>query len=92
MRGRPQIPESTKVSLQQRLREHARTNWSYLASKDGYEDSVLPTGGFAGAPPGRLGLRLRPLPLRRWQLTGTTALHHHKPLPHRPPTDFRRHH
>ena len=22
----------------------------YLASKDGYEDSVLPTGGFAGAP------------------------------------------
>lgn len=22
----------------------------YLASRDGYEDSVLPTGGFAGAP------------------------------------------
>jgi hypothetical protein len=22
----------------------------YLASKDGYEDSVLPTGGFAGSP------------------------------------------
>jgi hypothetical protein len=90
----PAIPESTKVSLQQRLREHARTHWPqlagvkvgyrgtfayvsgqlhdgevlplcrlryggsatrwgfavYLASKDGYEDSVLPTGGFAGAP------------------------------------------
>ena len=90
----PAIPESTKVSLQQRLSEHARTHWPqlagvkvryrgtfayvsgqlndgevlplcrlryggsasrwgfaiYLASKDGYEDSVLPTGGFAGAP------------------------------------------
>ncbi|HZD01660.1 MAG TPA: hypothetical protein VFA46_16145 [Actinomycetes bacterium] len=90
----PAIPESTKVSLQQRLREHARTHWPqlagvkvryrgsfayvsgqlhdgevlplcrlryggsatrwgfalYLASKDGYEDAVLPTGGFAGAP------------------------------------------
>jgi hypothetical protein len=90
----PAIPESTKVSLQQRLGEHARTHWPqlagvnvryrgtfayisgqlhdgavlplcrlryggsatrwgfavYLASKDGYEDSVLPTGGFAGAP------------------------------------------
>jgi hypothetical protein len=90
----PTIPESTKVSLQQRLSEHARTHWPqlhgvqvryrgtfayvsgqlddgevlplcrlryggsaarwgfaiYLASKDGYEDSVLPTGGFAGAP------------------------------------------
>jgi hypothetical protein len=90
----PAIPESTKVSLQQRLSEHARTHWPqlagvkvrhrgtfayvsgqlndgevlplcrlryggsaarwgfavYLASRDGYEDSVLPTGGFAGAP------------------------------------------
>jgi hypothetical protein len=89
----PTIPESTKVSLQQRLSEHARTHWPqlhgvqvryrgtfayvsgqldgevlplcrlryggsatrwgfaiYQASKDGYEDSVLPTGGFAGAP------------------------------------------
>jgi hypothetical protein len=29
------------------------TRWGfaiYLASKDGYEDSILPTGGFAGAP------------------------------------------
>ncbi len=29
------------------------TRWGfavYLASKDGYEDSVLPTGGFAGTP------------------------------------------
>ncbi len=29
------------------------TRWGfavYLASKDGYEDSVLPTGGFAGSP------------------------------------------
>ncbi len=90
----PAIPESTKVSLQQRLSEHARKHWPqlasvsvrfrgtfayvsgqlhdhevlplcrlrysgsaarwgfavYLASKDGYEDSILPTGGFAGAP------------------------------------------
>jgi hypothetical protein len=84
----PAIPESTKVSLQQRLSQHARTYWPqlasvqvryrgafaydgdilplcrlryggsaarwgfaiYLASKDGYEDSILPTGGFAGAP------------------------------------------
>jgi hypothetical protein len=27
----PAIPESTKVSLQQRLREHARTHWPQLA-------------------------------------------------------------
>jgi len=90
----PAIPDSTKVSLQQRLSEHARKHWPqlagvqlrfrgtfayvsgqlddgeilplcrlryggsaarwgfavYLASKDGYEDSVLPTGGFAGPP------------------------------------------
>jgi hypothetical protein len=90
----PAIPESTKVSLQQRLSEHALKRWPqlagvpvryrgtfayvsgqlndggllplcrlryggsstrwgfaiYLASKDGYEDSILPTGGFAGAP------------------------------------------
>jgi hypothetical protein len=76
----PTIPESTKVSLQQRLSEHARKHFAYvsaalddgevmllcrlryggsaarwgfavyLASKDGYEDSVLPTGGFAGPP------------------------------------------
>jgi uncharacterized protein YndB with AHSA1/START domain len=90
----PAIPQSTKVSLQQRLSEHARKHWAqlsgvqlrfrgtfadvsgqlhdgevlplcrlryggsaarwgvavYLASKDGYEDAVLPTGGFAGPP------------------------------------------
>lgn len=84
----PAIPESTKVSLQQRLSEHARNNWPqlrgvqvryrgtfayvsgqlhdgevlslcrlryggsatrwgfaiYLASKDGYQDCVLPSG------------------------------------------------
>ncbi len=90
----PAIPESTKTSLAQRLRAHARTSWPqltqvrvryrgsfayvdgeladgeivalmrlryggsaarwgfaiYLASDDGYRDSVLPTGAFAGTP------------------------------------------
>ena len=85
-------PESTKVSLQQRLSEHARTRWPalaavdvrfrgafayldgrrpdgttlplcrlryggsahlwgfaiYLASRDGYQDSILPSGYPAG--------------------------------------------
>ena len=90
----PAIPESTKTSLAQRLRAHARDTWPqlsgvtvryrgafayidgelpngkilplmrlryggsaarwgfaiYLASKDGYQDSALPTGTFAGSP------------------------------------------
>jgi hypothetical protein len=33
----------------------------YLASKDGYEDAVLPTGAFAGMPEDALDCR-RPLP------------------------------
>jgi hypothetical protein len=88
------IPESTKTSLQQRLRTHARQRWPaladievrfrgrfayvngelatgeavplcrlryagsaslwgfaiYLASRDGYEDSVLPSGLPIGTP------------------------------------------
>ncbi len=87
-------PESTKISLGQRLHERARERWPaltevhvrhrgafayvsgeladgttlplcrlryggyanrwgfaiYLASKDGYEDSILPTGHLAGSP------------------------------------------
>ncbi len=90
----PAIPESTKTSLAQRLRAHARLGWPqlaqvkvryrglfayvdgelvdgevlplmrlryggsaarwgfavYLASDNGYRDSVLPTGTFAGSP------------------------------------------
>lgn len=90
----PAIPESTKTSLAQRLRAHARDHWPqlssvhvryrgpfayvdgqlpdgeilplmrlryggsaarwgfavYLASSNGYEDSILPTGLFAGSP------------------------------------------
>jgi hypothetical protein len=88
------IPESTKISLGQRLRERQQTRWPalatvhlrfrgqfayvdgefpdqqrlplcrlryggsasrwgfaiYLASRDGYEDSILPTGLHAGSP------------------------------------------
>ena len=88
------IPDSTKVSLQQRLTAHARTRWPrlagievryragfayidaelpdgdriplmrlryqrsahlwgfaiYLASRDGYEDSLLPSGCPVGSP------------------------------------------
>ena len=36
----------------------------YLASKNGYQDSVLPTGHTAGAPEDALDTRLRPLPGR----------------------------
>lgn len=90
----PAIPQSTKTSLAQRLRSHARANWPqlnsvsvryrgpfayidgelpdgeilplmrlryggsaarwgfaiYLASSNGYHESVLPTGTFAGSP------------------------------------------
>ncbi|HEU0088118.1 MAG TPA: hypothetical protein VFQ77_10790 [Pseudonocardiaceae bacterium] len=90
----PAIPESTKTSLAQRLRTHARATWPqlasvhvryrdpfayvdgqlpdgeilalmrlryggsaarwgfaiYLASSNGYQDSVLPTGTFTGSP------------------------------------------
>jgi hypothetical protein len=90
----PTIPESTKTSLGQRLRQHQRQRWPglagvavrfrgrfayvdgeletgealplcrlrysgsaslwgfaiYLASRDGYEDSVLPSGLGAGTP------------------------------------------
>jgi hypothetical protein len=89
----PTIPESTKISLGQRLRERQQTRWPalanlhlrfrgqfayvdgelpdqqrlplcrlryggsasrwgfaiYLASRDGYEDSILPTGLHAGS-------------------------------------------
>src|SRR6266536_1841240 len=67
----PTPPESTKISLGQRLRERARQRWPalatvnvrhrggfayvtqwgfaiYLASKDGYEDSFLPSGNPVG--------------------------------------------
>lgn len=90
----PTPPVSTKTSLQQRLRAHARNRWPalasisvrfrsqfayldahlhdgeamplcrlrysgsahrwgfaiYLASRDGYQDSILPTGHPAGSP------------------------------------------
>lgn len=90
----PTIPESTKISLGQRLRERQQARWPalatvhlrfrgqfayvdgelpdqqrlplcrlryggsasrwgfaiYLASRDGYEDSILPTGLHAGSP------------------------------------------
>lgn len=90
----PAIPASTKTSLAQRLRAHARDTWPqlsgvavryrgpyayidgelpdgeilplmrlryggsatrwgfaiYLASSNGYQDSALPTGAFAGSP------------------------------------------
>lgn len=90
----PAIPASTKTSLAQRLRAHARASWPqlsnvhvryhgpfayidgqlpdgevlplmrlryggsaarwgfaiYLASNNGYEDSILPTGTSAGSP------------------------------------------
>jgi hypothetical protein len=41
----------------------------YLASRDGYQDSVLPSGRPVGTPQGP-GLRLRPLPQRPQRLTG----------------------
>jgi hypothetical protein len=51
-------------SLQPLFRLHcgsSATFWGFaihLASKDGYEDSVLPTGRFDGTPPRGPGLRL----------------------------------
>jgi hypothetical protein len=41
----------------------------YLASKDGYEDAVLPTGAFAGQPENGLHYAGRPLPRRPHALT-----------------------
>lgn len=50
----------------------------YLASKDGYEDSGLPTGSFTGTPEQALDC-LRPLPLRhrvdRNRYTRERAIH-----------------
>jgi hypothetical protein len=52
-------PESTKTSLRQRLISHARTRWPALtsvqvryrlASRDGYEDNVPPSGLPTGSP------------------------------------------
>jgi hypothetical protein len=58
MQGMPAIPESTKTSLAQRLRAHAKSNWpqlstvhvhyrgqfAYVASKNSYEDQIWLTG------------------------------------------------
>lgn len=44
----------------------------YLASKDAYEDSVLPSGSFTGTPEESIRLRLRSLPQRRQRLDRST--------------------
>jgi hypothetical protein len=63
-------PESTKTSLRQRLQARARDRWPQLASKDGYEKSILPSGYPAGTPEEALDC-LRPLPQRAHRLAQT---------------------
>jgi len=62
---RPRFGDShrpARVGGCSRLRPPARWGFAmYLASKDGYEDAVLPTGAFAGMPEDALDCR-RPLP------------------------------
>jgi hypothetical protein len=109
------IPESTKTSLGQRLRAHARQRWPaladvevrfrgrfayvdgelpggevlplcrlryagsaslwgfaiHLASRNGYQDSVLPSGMGAGTPQRGAGLCLRAVPGRPDRLAAT---------------------
>ena len=43
-------PDSTKTSCQQRLAGRARERWPQLASHDGYDKSLLPTGLPSGTP------------------------------------------
>lgn len=48
-----QLPDDTSLPLMRLRYGGTATRWGfavYLASKDGYQDSVLPTGGFAGTP------------------------------------------
>ncbi len=48
-----QLPDGDTVPLMRLRYGGSATLWGfavYLASKDGYEDSILPTGNFAGTP------------------------------------------
>lgn len=48
-----QLPDGDTVPLMRLRYAGSASRWGfavYLASKDGYQDSALPTGAFAGAP------------------------------------------
>ncbi len=61
------MPDGDSMPLMRLRYAGSAAHWGvavYLARKDGYEDSVLPTGDLAGTPEVGPRYRLRPLPGR----------------------------